>query len=97
VPTRNVVLTDHQTRFVNRMVGSGRYQNASEVLREGLRLMELREAEAAARLEALRYAASAGIADIDAGNFRAFDSVESLRSHFDALAATEIGEHHADS
>ena len=72
------------------MVGSGRYQNASEVLREGLRLMEHREAEAAARLEALRYAASAGIADIDAGNFRAFDSVQSLRSHFDAVVAADL-------
>lgn len=78
------------------MVGSGRYQNASEVLREGLRLMEHREAEAAARLDALRNAASAGIADIDAGHFRAFDSVQSLRSHFDALAATEIADTRAD-
>ncbi len=72
------------------MVGSGSYQNASEVLREGLRLMEHREAEAAARLEALRYAASAGIADIDAGNFRAFDSVQSLRSHFDTVVAADL-------
>ena len=95
MPTANVVLTDHQTQFVNRMVGSGRYQNASEVLREGLRLMEHREAEAAARLEALRNAASAGIADIDAGNFRAFDAfdtVQSLRNHFDTLVATEIAD-----
>lgn len=97
MPTRNVVLTDHQTRFVNRMVGSGRYQNASEVLREGLRLMEHREAEAAARLEALRDAAGAGIADIDAGNFRLFDTVQPLRSHFDTLVATEIADHQADS
>lgn len=97
MPTRNVVLTDHQSQFVNRMVGSGRYQNASEVLREGLRLMEHREAEAAARLKALRDAASAGIADIEAGNFRAFDSVLALRSHFDILVATEIAELDADS
>ena len=89
MPTRNVVLTDHQTRFVNRMVGSGRYQNASEVLREGLRLMERREAETAARLEALRKAANVGIADIDSGDFRTFDAVQSLRSHLDTLAATE--------
>ena len=97
MPTRNVVLTDHQTQFVNRMVGSGRYQNASEVLREGLRLMEHREVEAAARLEALRNAASAGIADINAGNYRAFDTVQSLRSHFDTLVATEISDNIADS
>ena len=31
MPTRNVVLTDHQARLVERLVVSGRYQNASEV------------------------------------------------------------------
>ena len=74
MPTRNIVLTDHQTRFLERMVGSGRYQNASAVLREGLRLMERREAEADARLEGLRAAAGVGIADIEAGRFRTFDA-----------------------
>ncbi|MEW5892313.1 MAG: type II toxin-antitoxin system ParD family antitoxin [Pseudomonadota bacterium] len=53
--------------MVERLVASGRYQNASEVLREGLRLVEQREAEDAIRLEALRAAAGAGIADIEAG------------------------------
>ena len=56
------------------MVGSGRYQNASAVLREGLRLMERREAEADARLEGLRAAAGVGISDIEAGRFRTFDA-----------------------
>ena len=44
MPTRNVVLTDYQAEFVERLVSSGRYQNASEVLREGLRLVEDQEA-----------------------------------------------------
>ncbi|WP_242479241.1 ribbon-helix-helix domain-containing protein [Lamprobacter modestohalophilus] len=35
MPTRNVVLTDVQAKFVEQMVASGQYQNASEVLREG--------------------------------------------------------------
>jgi hypothetical protein len=38
MPTRNVVLTNHQASFVERLVSTGRYQNASEVLREGLRM-----------------------------------------------------------
>jgi len=36
MPTRNVVLTDQQENFVRELVEAGRYQNASEVLREGL-------------------------------------------------------------
>jgi len=48
MPTRNGVLTDHQEELIDKLVGSGRYQNASEVLRGGLRLVEQREAEDAA-------------------------------------------------
>jgi antitoxin ParD1/3/4 len=44
MPTRNVVITDHQNRMIDELVASGRYQNASEVLREGLRLIEARDA-----------------------------------------------------
>jgi antitoxin ParD1/3/4 len=76
--TRNVVLTAHQTDFVERLVNSGRYQNASEVLREGLRLVEQREAEDEMRLIALREAASIGIADIEAGRFVTLNSDEEI-------------------
>ena len=81
MPTRNVVLTDHQADLVERLVASGRYQNASEVLREGLRLIESREAEDKVRLKALRDAARIGIADIDAGRFRSFESTAALKRH----------------
>jgi antitoxin ParD1/3/4 len=37
VPTRNVVLTEQQAAMIERLVQAGRYQNASEVLRDGLR------------------------------------------------------------
>ena len=70
MPTRNVVLTDHQQEVVEALVQTGRYQNASEVLREGLRLVEQREAEDAAKLAALRNAAEAGWRDLDAGRYR---------------------------
>ena len=90
MPTRNVVLTDHQARLVERLVDSGRYQNASEVLREGVRLVEQREAEHAGRLRALREAAAAGIADIDAGDYRTFEALEPLREHLDLLSREAI-------
>ena len=78
MPTRNVVLTDSQAKFVEQMVASGHYQNASEVLREGLRLVQAREAEQAAKLAALREAVAVGVADIDAGRFTTFESVDAL-------------------
>jgi len=46
--TRNVVLTDAQSAMIDRLVASGRYQNASEALRAGLRLLEREEDEIAA-------------------------------------------------
>ena len=86
MPTRNVVLTDHQASLVEELVTSGRYQNASEVLREGLRLVEQREAEDAYRLEALRAAVQFGTADIAAGRFESFDTKASLRDHLKSVA-----------
>lgn len=70
MPTRNVVLTDYHEKFITALVSSGRYQNASEVLREGLRLIGEREAREAARLTALQAAAQAGFADLDEGRWR---------------------------
>ena len=85
MPTRNVVLTDRQAALVERLVASGRYQNASEVLRDGIRLIEKREAEAEARLQALRQAVQVGVADIEAGRFRLFDTPESIEEHLAAV------------
>lgn len=86
MPTRNVVLTDHQATLVEQLVTSGRYQNASEVLREGLRLVEQREAEDVHRLEALRAAVRQGAEDIAAGRFKYFDYKASLRDHLRSVA-----------
>ena len=90
MPTRNVVLTDHQASLVEQLVTSGRYQNASEVLREGLRLVEQREAEDAYRLEALRAAVNVGVAHIEAGRFKTFDSKASLRERLKSITAAAI-------
>ena len=43
--TRNAVLTDSQSALVDRLVASGRFQNASEARLSGLRLLEREEAE----------------------------------------------------
>ncbi len=49
----NVSLGDHFEEFVSRQVADGRFQNASEVVRAGLRMLEdyeLSRAERAVRL-----------------------------------------------
>jgi len=69
MPTRNVVLSEHQQDFIETLVQSGRYQNASEVLREGLRLVERREQLEATKLKALQEAARTGWADVTAGRY----------------------------
>ena len=84
MPTRNVVLTEHQSALLERLVSGGRYQNASEVLREGLRLVETREIEDKLRLKALREAARKGLADADAGRFKHLADAGELRRHLGA-------------
>lgn len=80
MPTRNVVLTERHETLISQLVGSGRYQNASEVLREGLRLIEERDAREAAKLKALQEAAQVGFADLDQGRSRdvAGDDLDTL-------------------
>ncbi|MFV3129141.1 type II toxin-antitoxin system ParD family antitoxin [Niveispirillum sp. KHB5.9] len=84
MPTRNVVLTDHHEKVIEELVRSGRYQNASEVLREGIRLIEKREAADKAKLEALRTAVHLGAAQIDSGDFIEVDE-DGLSDLFDAM------------
>jgi antitoxin ParD1/3/4 len=68
VPTRNVNLTDHFDRLVQAGVASGRFSNASEMVREGLRLLEQRQQEDRAKLKWLRAAAKEGFDALDRGD-----------------------------
>ncbi len=86
MPTRNVVLTKRQEELIETLVESGRYQNASEVLRDGLRLVEQRAAEDASKLKALRAAARVGIAALDRGEFKEFETVEDLHAYLNDLS-----------
>jgi len=60
MPTRNVNLTNELDRFVREKVESGRYENASEVVRAALRTLEREEQEYWAKLAALRAAIDEG-------------------------------------
>lgn len=91
MPTRSVVLTEQQAAMIERLVRAGRYRTASEVLRDGLRLVQQRDAEDAARLAALRQAANIGLGDFAAGRYRSFADGAALRRHLAARADKVLG------
>jgi antitoxin ParD1/3/4 len=90
MPTKNVVLTKRQEKLIETLVESGRYQNASEVLREGLRLVEQRNAEDAAKLKVLREAARVGVAAFERGEFREFETIDDLQTYLNELSEKVI-------
>jgi antitoxin ParD1/3/4 len=65
MPKHNVNLTDHYDQFVESLVASGRYTNASEVMRAGLRLLERESKEDEEKLRVLRSLASEAFASLD--------------------------------
>lgn len=85
--TRNVVVTDRQAKLIDKLVSTGKYQNASEVLRDGLRLVEKEAEEHEAKLKALRSAIRVGIDDMEAGRYTTFSDRQELRRHLRAIGA----------
>ena len=76
--TRNVVLTDAQDELVQALVASGRYQNASEALRAGLRLLEQEEAGVAE----LRARLAEGVRQANEGTFAEGEASDVIRRAF---------------
>jgi antitoxin ParD1/3/4 len=62
--TKNISLPKELEAYINAKVASGEYAHASEVVRDGVRLLMQEEAR---KLEWLREAIAKGMADIDAG------------------------------
>ncbi len=81
--TRNVVLTDSQSALIDQLVASGRYQNASEALRAGLRLLEREEAE----LDTLRDRLSSGLSEARRGDLAVGSGEEAIRRAFSSALA----------
>jgi antitoxin ParD1/3/4 len=81
--TRNVVLTDRQEALIERLVAEGRYRNADEVLRAGLRLLEEDEADWAATLAGIEE----GLAQARRGEFAPGTGEEAVCRAFDTAMA----------
>jgi antitoxin ParD1/3/4 len=73
MPTRNISLTAEQDAFVESVVKSGEYQNASEAVRDALRILKQRRQEDALKLKALRMHIKAGVEALERGDY---DEVE---------------------
>ena len=85
--TRNINLTDALDRFVAEQVATGQFQNASEVVRAGLRALKADQAERAAKVEALRAAIQEGI---DSGPAIPIDDVGAWLDEIDAEVEAEL-------
>lgn len=77
----NVSLTPELEKFIANKVSSGRYQTASEVVREGLRLLEERDRSKSSfmvsSIEELRAKLQEGIDSLDRGEYSKM-SVEAI-------------------
>jgi antitoxin ParD1/3/4 len=74
----NVSLTPELEAFVNEKVASGMYYSASEVIREGLRLLKEQDILRQMRLEELRREIHKGIDQLERGEFVTYNSPEEL-------------------
>jgi antitoxin ParD1/3/4 len=91
MPTRNISLTAEQDAFVESVVKAGEYQNASEAVRDALRMLQQRRREDALKLKALRAQIKAGVDALERGDFVEVDDAD-LDGYLDGLA-TRAGKH----
>ena len=89
MPTRNINLTPEQDAFVRKMVEAGEYQNASEAVRDALRVLRQRRQEDALKLKVLRAQIKTGIDELERGEFVEIEDT-ALDDYLDTLA-TEPG------
>jgi antitoxin ParD1/3/4 len=85
MPTRNISLTTEQDEFVESVVKSGEYQNASEAVRDALRALQQRRREDELKLKALRAQIRAGAEAIKRGEFISVDDA-GLEGYLEGLA-----------
>jgi antitoxin ParD1/3/4 len=85
MPTRNVNLTQHHDHFVEEQISTGKFKNASEVMRAGLRLLEQQTAEDAEKLAALRALAAQAFDELDRGQAVEIKGSTALEKHIAKL------------
>ena len=90
MPTRNISLTAEQDAFIEKAVKSGEYQNASEAVRDALRVLRQRQREDALKLKVLRGQIKAGVEALDRGEFTEIADAD-LDRYLESLTAAATG------
>ena len=76
MPTRNISLTREQDAFVDEIIEAGDYQNASEAIRDALRVLQQRRREDKLKLQALRAQLKLGVDALRRGDFDEVDETD---------------------
>lgn len=74
----DISLTQELENYVNEKVKSGSYDSASEVVRDGLRLLKEQDELKRLRREELQREVERGVEQIRSGNFNVYNSAEEL-------------------
>jgi len=82
----SVPIAPEYAAFIDEQMTAGHYQSASEIVQEGLRLLQQQNETEPVRLEAIRQEVKAGFAQLDRGDYIEFNSSEEAIAHFHAKA-----------
>ncbi len=69
MPTRTISLTPEQDAFIEGAVNAGEYQDASEAVRDAIRVLQQRRREDELKLQALRMQIRVGVDSLERGQF----------------------------
>jgi len=92
MPIRSVHLTEHFDEFIESGIDSGRFSDASEIVREGLRLLEEREQDERVKLKWLRAAAKEGFVALNGAAFTEITSEAELASFMESIHREAVSE-----
>jgi antitoxin ParD1/3/4 len=84
----NVSLTPELEKLVNKKVESGRYTSASEVIREGLRLLEEHDELRRIKLDTLKREIARGVESLERGEGKPLD-IEAIKAEGRKKLATK--------
>jgi len=89
--SRNISLTDHHDDLIETKIQAGEYANASEVVREGLRLIQERDQELAARVDAIKSRVAVGLEQAARGDL-VEGSIDEIRERIRRRAEERLGD-----